>query len=215
MESLEKYSESAIIEQIKNGENALYAQLVRKYNDYLYKVGRSYNFDHDDTLDLMQEAFIDAFISLKQFEGRSAFKTWLIRIMLNKCYHLKKKTILKTEAMEDIDETAEPAFSSTNRSVEKIIEGNELNHIIEKVLSHLSLPYRMVFTLREINGLSTAETAEALDISLSNVKVRLRRSKEMLKNELEKSYNPASLFEFNLIYCDAMVNRVMNKINQL
>lgn len=70
----------------------------------------------------------------------------------------------------------------------------------------------MVFSLREINGLNVSETADALNISESNVKVRLNRAKTMLRKEIEKSYSPNDIFEFNLIYCDAIVNRVMNDI---
>ncbi|MGB3075596.1 MAG: sigma factor-like helix-turn-helix DNA-binding protein, partial [Chitinophagales bacterium] len=69
-----------------------------------------------------------------------------------------------------------------------------------------------VFAMREINGLNVKETAEALDISETNVKVRLNRAKTMLRKEVEKAYNPEDIFEFNLIYCDAMVSRVMNRI---
>lgn len=72
----------------------------------------------------------------------------------------------------------------------------------------------MVFSLREINGLNVLETAEALSISETNVKVRLNRAKTMLRKEIEKSYTTEDIFEFNLIYCDAMVNRVMNNIKK-
>jgi RNA polymerase sigma-70 factor (ECF subfamily) len=73
----------------------------------------------------------------------------------------------------------------------------------------------MVFSLRELNGLSIAETAQALDISPSNVKVRLNRAKSMLKKQLEQVYNGENLFEYNLIHCDKMVEKVMNVINRL
>ena len=73
----------------------------------------------------------------------------------------------------------------------------------------------MVFSLREISGLNTAETAEMLSISEANVKVRLNRAKTMLRSEIEYAYSAGELFEFNLIYCDAMVENVMKKINEL
>jgi RNA polymerase sigma-70 factor (ECF subfamily) len=69
-----------------------------------------------------------------------------------------------------------------------------------------------VFSLRELNGMSTAETAEAMDISETNVKVRLNRAKHMLREIVEKMYSPEDIFEFNLIYCDAIVNKVMTAI---
>ncbi|MCY1544492.1 Sigma-70, region 4 [compost metagenome] len=73
----------------------------------------------------------------------------------------------------------------------------------------------MVFSLREMNGLNIKETAEILNISESNVKVRLNRAKAMLRKEVEKSYTTADIYEFNLIYCDSMVNNVMNKLKEL
>jgi RNA polymerase sigma factor (sigma-70 family) len=94
----------------------------------------------------------------------------------------------------------------------KVVLNRELNHIIENSLAQIPLEYRMVFSLREINGMNVSETAYALETSESNVKVRLNRAKSMLRKEIEKKYNAEEIFEFNLIYCDAMVDRVMNKI---
>ena len=82
-------------------------------------------------------------------------------------------------------------------------------------LFHAGVDYRMVFSLREINGLNIYETAEALEISEANVKVRLNRAKTMLRKEIEKSYSAEDIFEFNLIYCNAMVDIVMKKVAQL
>jgi RNA polymerase sigma-70 factor (ECF subfamily) len=91
----------------------------------------------------------------------------------------------------------------------------ELGRVIENAVHKIPEDYRIVFTLRELNGLNVAETAEALDISEGNVKVRLNRAKGMLQKEIKKMYSPGEIFEFNLIYCDTMVNRVMVKIYEL
>jgi len=93
-----------------------------------------------------------------------------------------------------------------------MIMNKELGYVIEKALKQVPLDYRMVFSLREINGLNVIETAEALNISEANVRVRLNRAKTMLKKEIEKSYKPEEIFEFNLTWCDRMVERVMEKI---
>lgn len=91
----------------------------------------------------------------------------------------------------------------------------ELKHILENAIHQIPEDYRMVFTLRELNGLSVLETAEALAITESNVKVRLNRAKTMLQIEIKKLYSPQEIFEFNLGYCDVMVNRVMDRIRAL
>ncbi len=216
MDSFEKLTEQEIIERILKGEKALYEIIVRRYNPYLYKIGRSYDYGHEDTQDLMQDTFVDAYKSLPQFEGRSNFKTWIIRIMMNNCYRKREKSSFKNEIMkENINEQATPAFNSSNNDLNKMIHNNELGNVIERALGNIPEDYRMVFSLREMNGLNVAETAELLNISESNVKVRLNRAKSMLRNEIQKEYSAEELFEFNLVYCDAMVERVMKKINEL
>lgn len=166
LKQFEQLSEVEIINRILNGDKPLYEIIVRRFNSYLYKVGRSYNFNHEDTQDLMQDTYVDAFKNLSQFEQRSNFKTWIIKIMLNNCYRRKQKFSFKNEfTNETINENVTPMFSNSNNYTEKQIHSRELGSIIETSLSRLSEDYRMVFSLREINGLSVAETAEMLNIA--------------------------------------------------
>ncbi len=211
----EQLTEPEIIRRINSGEKSLYEMIVRKYNPYLYKMGRSFNYNHEDTQDLMQDTFIDAYKALSQFEGRSSFKTWIIRIMMNNCYRKSRKSSYKNEMIQNVNEQSKPVFSGNSNETEKTIETRELSKILETSLSQIPLDYRMVFSLREVSGLNVAETAELMNISEANVKVRLNRSKAMLRREIEKNYAPTELFEFNLIYCDTMVNNVMKRINEL
>jgi RNA polymerase sigma factor (sigma-70 family) len=210
----EQYTDLEIIQKILAGEVALYEILIRRNNPFLYKTGRTYNYNHEDTQDLMQDTFIDAYTNLSKFENRSSFRTWIIRIMLNNCYKKQQKFSFKNEIAKEINEKSIPMFSSDQHTdANKIIVNRELNTVIENALTQIPLEYRMVFSLRKITGLSVSETAQALNISDINVKVRLNRAKTMLRNEIEKSYSANDIFEFNLIYCDAMVNRVMSRIN--
>ena len=89
----------------------------------------------------------------------------------------------------------------------------ELGNVLENALKRIPEDYRIVFTLRELNGLSVADTTEALRISESNVKVRLNRAKKLLRTEIERMYSPEEIYEFNLRYCDRMVERVMKEIS--
>jgi len=212
MNQTEKYTEAEIIKRILEGEKAIYEIIVRRFNPYLYKIGRSYNYNHQDTQDLMQETFIDAYKNLPQFEGRADFKTWIIRIMLNNCYRKKEKSSFKNEIAKEVNDNSKPMFTPSNNDTEKIVQNRELAHIIEATLSEIPYDYRMVFTLREITGMNILETANLMNISEANVKVRLNRAKAMLRNEMEKSYSAKELFEFNLIYCDAIVENVMKRI---
>lgn len=212
----EQLTDNEIIQRIKSGDKPLYELIVRRFNPYLYKVGRSYNYNHEDTQDLMQDTYVDAFRNLSNFEGRSSFKTWIVRIMLNNCYRKKEKFSYKNEfPQETINENLKPMFNNSNNDANRQINSRELGTIIERSLAAIPEDYRLVFSLREMNGLSVAETADILQISESNVKTRLSRAKTMLRTELERSYTEAEIYEFNLIYCDDMVNRVMEKINNI
>lgn len=215
MVSFEKFTETEIIGRILGGEKSLYEIIVRRFNPYLYKIGRSYNYNHEDTQDLMQETFIDAYKNLNKFEGRASFKTWIIRIMMNNCYRKSKKFSFKNEIIQDMNDNSKQMFITANNDTGKIVQNRELGHIIEKALINIPFDYRMVFSLREINGLNVSETADLMEISESNVKVRLNRAKAMLRKEIESTYTTAELFEFNLIYCDAIVKNVMKSINEL
>ena len=214
-EQFQQYSDIEIIYRVLNGEVKLYEILIRRYNSFLYKIGRSYHYNHHDTEDLMQEAYISAYCNLKKFEQRASFKTWLTRLMLNHCYQKKHKLSYANEII-----TAEPLTEKTNSLFSYSINkdqmiNKELGSVVENALLQIPEDYRMVFTLRELNGLSVAETSSALNITEANVKVRLNRAKAMLRVAIESMYSPHEIFEFNLIYCDEMVNKVMARIHTL
>ena len=218
LKAFEQYTDSEIIKNILNGETPLFEILIRRNNPFLYKTGRSYGYGHEDTQDLMQETFINAYVNLSKFENRSSFKTWIIRIMLNNCFQRREKFSYKNEGADvrAFHENSIPMYSSNKHTdPEKAMANRELNHVIETSLQRLPTDYRMVFSLREISGLNVAETAEALNISESNVKVRLNRAKTMLRKEVEKKYSAEEIYEFHLVYCDEIVSRVMNEIAAL
>jgi len=213
---LQQYSDLEIIQKINDGDVKLFEILIRRYNPFLYKIGRTYRYNHQDTEDLMQDAYVNTFFSLKKFEHRSSFKTWITRIMLNLCYQRKHKLSFKNEITgDDIQNEKSNIMFHQSTNNEKITVNKELGRVLENAIQQIPEDYRIVFSLRELNGLSVAETAEALDISESNVKVRLNRAKTMLQKEIKKMYSREEIFEFNLIYCDGMVDRVMKKIEEI
>jgi RNA polymerase sigma factor (sigma-70 family) len=207
------FSDKEVISKILEGETELFEILIRRNNSFLYTVGRSFNFNHEDTQDLMQDTFVQSFLNLAKFENRSTFKTWLIKIMINNCNKKREKFSFKYEIADDINDKSTPMFSNNN-DTNKSVLNRELNSVIEDSLSRLPEDYRLVFSLREITGLNVKETAEALSITETNVKVRLNRAKSMLRKEVEKSYTAEDIFEFNLVYCDRMVERVMEVVNE-
>src|SRR6476469_3232926 len=207
--------EQVLIRSIIDGETELFAELIRKNNAGLYKVARSYGFNHQDAQDLMQETYIIAYTKLAQFEGRSSFRTWITRILIHKCLYKKTYGAYKRETSQPaIQENAQPMHSNF-ASPEKDLMRKEFGKVVAFQLEKLPLIYKTVFILREVEGFSVAETAELLDISPVSVKVRLNRAKAVLQKRLEESYSTADIFEFNLVYCDQMVNTVMEHIRQI
>lgn len=211
-ELLTKTSEETIIQKILGGETALFEVLIRRFNPVLYKIARSYGFDHEASKDLLQESHIAAYSNLEKFESRSSYKTWISKIMVNKClYKLRYgSTCYETHFAED--ENAQPMFSSKKSGTEKEVLNKELSHILEKSLEKIPLNYRMVFILREVEGFSVAETAEMLGLTEVNVKVRMNRARTLLQKELESHYSKAQLYDFNLVYCDEVVKHVFEAI---
>jgi len=212
--NIQQYSESEIILKILSGDSAMFEILIRRYNPFIYKIGRGYGYSHQDTEDLMQETFINTFQNLSKFENRSSFKTWIIRIMLNNCYHKSQHSYQKSPTIEiSVNKNSGSMFLTTNNiQPDKSVINKELNNVIEASLYKLPDDYRITFTLRELAGLSVSETAELMNITASNVKVRLNRAKMMLRKEIEKIYSSEDIYEFNLIYCDKIVDSVMHKI---
>lgn len=217
MISFQQLPETEVIDRIIAGDLALFEVLIRRYNPYLYKVGRSYGYCHQDVEDLMQETFIHAYENLRKLNNKQYFKTWLIRIMLNECYRKHQKVSSKKEVIMDTFSYDKfiPMFSGNNNDdTERRVGNKEMNSVIEGAINRIPLDYRLVFMLRELNGLSVQETANTLNITETNVKVRFNRAKAMLRKEVEKMYSAEDIFQFNLIYCDKIVEAVMNKISK-
>jgi RNA polymerase sigma-70 factor (ECF subfamily) len=156
----EQTDDKGIIQKILDGEPALFEILIRKYNSCLYKTGRSYNYNHEDTQDLMQDTFIDAYTQSGEIRVRSSFKTWLIKIMLNNCFKKKQKFAYKNEMSNEINDFAMPMFSSRQDRYRQTRADRELSHVIEEALEQVPEDYRLVFSLREMSGLNVKETAE-------------------------------------------------------
>lgn len=218
VENLGLNSDISVINKILNGDNAVFEVLIRRYNSVLYKIARSYGFNHQDAEDLMQDTHVSAYIALKDFEGRSSYKTWVSRIMINKCLYKLKYGYFRNEVptehvMQSNDQTRYSTIVTSQ--TEDLLLNRELTIVLEKSLQKIPVMYRTVFVLREIEGFSVAETAELLNITTVNVKVRLNRARALLQKQVELFYTHNDLYSFNLIYCDAMVDKVFERINRL
>ena len=210
VEGSEILTDSKVIEKIIEGDSAIFEILIRRYNQALYRIGKMYGFNHQDTEDLMQDTHVSAYMQLASFENRSSYKTWISRIMINKCIYKLKYGYSRKEISSELKEES----NSANLQTEQSMLNRELSTMLEKSLDSLPLIYRSVFVLREIEGYSVAETAELTGISGINVKVRLNRAKKKKKKQLEQFYSSGDIYSFNLIHCDKMVNRVFTELNK-
>ena len=169
-------SDEEIVARVLNGEQHLYEQIMRRFNLRLYRISMSIINDDKEAEDIMQIAYINAYRQLASFKHQSSFSTWITRILINESL-LHKKRISKQEQTL-MENTYNDYHSET--PLDNLMN-KELKDILEKAVSSLPEKYRMVFVMREIQGMSTSETMEALDLGESNVKIRLNRAKEMLR----------------------------------
>lgn len=203
-------SDNEIIDRILNGDTNAYSILMRKYNQRMYRICKGFLKDEADIEDLMQNAYVKAYTNLRRFEGKSSFSTWLIRILINESLQKLNRTAKEQTLLEN--DLPDILHVSDQSNPEKISMNRELREIIEKNIENLPENYRVVFLMREVEKINIAETAEILNISEANVKVRLNRAKEFLRRSLLQAYAPEELYSFNLIRCDKVVQNVMNAI---
>lgn len=213
---IEVNTDQTIISKILAGDVALFEVLIRRYNPVLYKIARSYGFNHQDAEDLMQDTHVSAYTELSKFKGLSSYKTWTSRIMINKCLYKLKYGYFKNEyPSEQINDlNIRPMYSwEKDYQTEDVLLNRELIAVLERSIQSIPVLYRTVFVLREVEGFSVAETAELLNISNVNVKVRLNRAKALLQKQIQAFYTNAEVYSFNLVYCDAIVRKVFEKIH--
>jgi RNA polymerase sigma-70 factor (ECF subfamily) len=206
-------TDNEVIARVLKGEKELYAIIVRRYNQRLYRVGMSILSDDNEIEDVMQVTYIKAYENLGKFNFQSAFSTWLTRILINESLLRLKKRKQSLQWEENIahDGTYHQHTIETQTPFMKVLNA-ELRTILEKAIYELPEKYRVVYVMREIENMNIAETRECLDISEANVKVRLNRAKGLLKNSLSAYYKNEDILHFHLSRCNRMVEQVIQKI---
>ncbi len=200
-------SDDRLVSRILAGEAELFEIVVRRYNQRLYRTAMAIVRDPVEAEDVLQDTYLNAFAHLRQFAGRARFSTWLTRIAVNEALaRLAKRTRSPLSFRDWEDDLPAPATDPEHGLVNQ-----SLKEFLETAVGGLTPPYRSVFVLREIEGLSTAETASVLDISPENVKVRLHRARAFLKAVIHARTGLTSrtLYEFMGARCDAVVAAVM------
>ena len=209
-------SDEEVVSRVLGGELALFEVLMRRHNQKLYRVVRSIVQSDTEAEDVVQDAYVRAYTHLGQFEQRSSFATWLTRIAFNEALSRKREyqRLVEIDSIQESDEATMKFLKSNAATPEEDALAGSLGVMLEGAVDSLPESYRSVFMLREIEGMSTAETAECLDLSEEAVKVRLHRGRAILRREI---YNrtgqaSASAFRFAGPRCDGLVAAVLARI---
>jgi RNA polymerase sigma-70 factor (ECF subfamily) len=206
--------DDALVRRVCAGETACFETLMRRHNQRIYRTVRGVLGDDSDVEDVMQQAYVSAYQHLAGFEGRARFSTWMTRIAINEAYaRLRKRARTEPAPWEDDDAMADEP-PSAGPTPEQVAARLEMQALLERAVDTLSAPNRTVFMLRSVEGLTTAETAECLDISEEAVKTRLHRANEALRLWLAAEMGGAvhEAFRFYRPRCDAVVGGVMARI---
>lgn len=207
--TLTNLNDEQIINEVKSGNSEFFSEIVRRYNQRLYRIAISYGIYDDDCEEVIQRAYIAAYEKLQQFRGEAKFSTWLIRILINECLMLKRSRKRKSELFESGDVTIS---SGNHLNPESEYMDKERKKILETAVKQLPDKYRAVFIMKEIEGMSIDEASSILAISKVNVKVRLHRAKSMLKSIMEGITDASTLLTFGNERCDRVNDGVMNYI---
>jgi RNA polymerase sigma-70 factor (ECF subfamily) len=209
-------TDEELVRRIREGETALFEGLVRRYNRRIFRVARAILRDEAEAEDVMQQAYVNAYTHLHQFEERARFGTWLTRIAVHEALARKRRRgrYEEGDAMPDWDEKTTDALTSRAHNPEEQALHGEMRAILESSFEAIPEIYRTVFLLREVEGLTTSEAAECLDLSEDTVKTRLHRARGLLRQELfeRAGLTTAELFPLHLSRCDRVVAAVLARL---
>ena len=205
--------DEAVVRQVLQGNTALFELLMRRYNERVYRAARAIVRDEHEAEDVMQQAYVNAFSHLHQFNGSARFSTWLVRIAVNEAL-ARVRRLGRYESLGDERGTAEPFMSSPPESPERQAFARELGGLLEWAIDALPDGMREVFVLRDVEGLSTFEVAACLDVSEDVVKTRLSRGRAALRRLLldRTGATAPDAFRFHRPRCDRVVHDVLARI---
>jgi RNA polymerase sigma-70 factor (ECF subfamily) len=208
-------SDEQVVSRILSGQTALFEVLMRRHNERIYRAARAILRDESEAEDVMQQAYVNAYSHLRQFDGRSKFSTWLTRIAIHEALARIRRRSRYTNMDPDSPFTSHVAAPATSTpDPERQAFARELGVLIESAIDRLPDGAREVFVLRQVEGMSTEEVAATLDVSEAVIKTRLSRARATLRRDL---YNHAGIAESNAFRflrprCDRVVAAVLERI---
>jgi RNA polymerase sigma-70 factor, ECF subfamily len=208
-------SDEQVVSRVLAGQTALFEVLMRRHNERLYRAARAIVKDETEAEDVMQQAYVNAYTHLRQFDGRSLFATWLTRIAVHEALARARRRGRYITTDPDDHTTFEfPAPVDSTPDPERLAFSRELGGLMEMAIDRLPDGAREVFILRQVEGMDTAEVGEVLGVSEAVVKTRLSRARAALRRELYDQANVAAsnTFRFLRPRCDLVVAAVLTRI---
>jgi len=207
-------SDEEIVSRVVDGDTPLFEVLMRRHNQRVFRAARAILRDEREAEDVMQEAYVNAYTHLAQFDGRARFSTWLTKIAVYEALARVRRRRRYEPLDDEPMETNVPTTSSPDP--ERQTFGRELGRLIESAVDNLGDGYREVFMLRQVEGLSTSETAHILGVSEDVVKTRLSRARHAIQRDLldRTGAAAAAAFSFGQARCDRIVAVVLARIGQ-
>ena len=211
--SVPPLSDAELVTRLRTGDMSLFEELMRRFNQRLYRVARAITRNNLDAEDVLQQAYINAYLHLDQFEGRSQLSTWLTRIVIAEALGRRRRSGVPFESIET-HERVMAQIDTATPDPERLAYAQELRALLEAAIDTLPDSYRIVFVCRDLEGMSTTETAAALDLGEEAVKTRLHRARAMLRRDLlaRAEATTADAFAFGAQRCDALVAHVLQRL---
>jgi len=214
----EALSDEEVVARVLAGERELFEILMRRYNQRLFRVARGILNDDAEAEDVMQDAYVRAYHHLDQFAGRARFATWLTRIAVHEALARARRRgrSVEIDAMPETRQESIAALRSAERDPERRAIDQNLKAVLESAIAALPANARLVLMLRDVEGLSTAATAECLEIEVPAVKTRLHRARGLLRRRLAEQAGAActGAFAFQGARCDRVVAGVLARIGE-
>jgi RNA polymerase sigma-70 factor (ECF subfamily) len=208
-------SDERLVERARARDGAAFELLMRRHNQRVYRVVRSVLRDADEIEDVIQQAYLQAFLHLDQFGGNARWSTWVCRIAINEALaRLRQRgRFVSIEALSE-DAMADASKGPTN-DPERVTAGREFGQLVERAIDELPDIYRGVLIMREVEGLSTGETAAILDVEPEVVKTRLHRARAALRAAIEDRVGEQmkTTYTFGNERCDRIVTAVLARLN--
>ena len=208
-------SDEEVVRRVRAGETGLFEVVMRRYNQRLYRVARAILRDDAEAEDVMQQAYVNAYMHLDQFAHRATFSTWLTKIAVHEALARARRRgrFDETDAIHEDGDTM-GALKSPGPDPERQAFAGELHTLLESAIEALPEHYRAVFVMREVEGMSTAESAECLDITEETAKTRLHRARMLLRDDLYQraGIESGAAFPFQAPRCDRVVAAVLDRI---